>query len=103
MFPRITAARHTGDYELELTFSDGVVARVDFETMVAGRGGVFRALEDPAFFAQAHVDVDAGIVVWPNEVDFCPCSPKLRSCTRFLLASSATPAWRAQSFQMIAF
>lgn len=72
MFPRITSVKHTGDYVLELTFSDGVVARVNFETKVVGRGGVFRALEDPAFFAQARVDVDAGTVVWPNEVDFCP-------------------------------
>ena len=37
-----------------------------------GRGGVFKPLEDVGFFKQVQVDAEAGTIVWPNEVDFCP-------------------------------
>ena len=33
---------------------------------------MFRALQDPAFFAQVSVDHAAGTVVWPNGVDLDP-------------------------------
>lgn len=72
MLPRITHARHTHDFELELAFSDGAVARLDFRPRIAGRGGVFAALQQVDFLAQVAVDQEAGTVVWPNGVDFCP-------------------------------
>jgi hypothetical protein len=33
---------------------------------------VFAPLEDLAIFRRAAVDQEAGTVVWPNGVDFCP-------------------------------
>lgn len=72
MFPRVTQVRHMGRYRLELNFSDGVTGELDFEHRVVGRGGVFRPLEDVSFFGQVKVDREAGTIVWPNEVDFCP-------------------------------
>jgi hypothetical protein len=59
-------------YRLELSFSDGVTGELDFEQRVVGRGGIFRPLEDVSFFGQVMVDPEAGTIVWPNEVDFCP-------------------------------
>jgi hypothetical protein len=59
-------------YRLELSFSDGVTGELDFEQRVVGRGGIFRPLEDVSFFGQVKVDPEAGTIVWPNEVDFCP-------------------------------
>jgi hypothetical protein len=72
MFPRIVAVRHAGDYRLELTFADGICRVLDLRDRILGRGGVFLPLADIEFFRQVQVDRDAGTVVWPNGVDFCP-------------------------------
>lgn len=72
MFPRIKKSRHIQDYLLELTFSDGAVGMVDLADRVRGRGGVFLPLEDVAYFKQVQIDPEAGTIVWPNGVDFCP-------------------------------
>ncbi len=39
MFPRIRGVRHIKEYKLELAFSDGTVAELDFRRRVVGRGG----------------------------------------------------------------
>ena len=70
--PRVTGVRHLKDYELEVRFSDGRSAKLDFRERIAGRGGAFRPLQDVEFFAQVAVDPEAGTLVWPNGVDFCP-------------------------------
>ncbi|MCA9185636.1 MAG: DUF2442 domain-containing protein [Pirellulaceae bacterium] len=72
MFPRVTGVRHISDYELQISFTDGTVANLDFRSRIAGRGGVFTALQDLNVFAQVRVDHEAGTIVWPNGVDFCP-------------------------------
>ena len=60
------------DYRLELSFTDGATRELDFRERIVGRGGAFRELEDVGFFKQVHVDTEAGTIVWPNGVDFCP-------------------------------
>ena len=72
MFPRILEVRHVCDYRLALTFTDGETAELDFKDMIVGRGGVFAALEDVEEFRRVEVDAEAGTLVWPNGVDFCP-------------------------------
>ncbi|MFQ5855873.1 MAG: DUF2442 domain-containing protein [Anaerolineae bacterium] len=72
MFPRITDVRHVKAYRLELTFSNGEKAELDFRDRIVGRGGVFASLEDIDFFKRVQVDLEIGTLVWPNEVDFCP-------------------------------
>ena len=72
MFIRIAHVRHIQDYRLELTFSNGVRAGLDFRSKIVGRGGVFAPLEDSEFFRQVRVDPEIGTLVWPNEVDFDP-------------------------------
>ena len=72
MFPRVRDVRHVKDYRLEMTFSDGTIAELDFRHRVVGRGGVFVPMESLEFFRQVTVDREAGTVVWPNGVDFCP-------------------------------
>ena len=72
MFPRVRSVRHLKDYELGITFSDGTVATLDFRRRVVGRGSVFEPLESVEFFAEVTVDQEAGTLVWPNGVDFCP-------------------------------
>ncbi len=72
MFPRVKQVRHLGAYRLELSFTDGTTGELDFKERVLGRGGVFGPLEDISFFGQVTVDAEAGTIMWPNEVDFCP-------------------------------
>jgi Protein of unknown function (DUF2442) len=72
MFPDITSVRYLRDYQLELTFADGVSGRVDFAPWVVGKGGVFLPLEDKAFFSRVSVNAELGTIVWPNDVDFDP-------------------------------
>ena len=66
----VTAAEVIGDYQLRLTFEDGLVGEIDF----AGRNwrGVFEPLADPAYFAQVRVDSKIGTITWPNGVDMAP-------------------------------
>jgi len=64
--------RVLGDYRLSLTFSDGVRGEVDLTNRIVGRGGIFKVLEDPVFFAQVKLDRELGTIVWPNGADFCP-------------------------------
>jgi hypothetical protein len=72
MLPRVNRVRHVDAYLLELGFTDGEAGVVDFRDRVVGRGGVFRALEDVEFFSRVEVQPEAGTVVWPDGVDFCP-------------------------------
>lgn len=72
MFPRITTVRYAQDFRLEITFSNGVRAELDFIRKVVGRGGVFAPLEDLDFFRRVRVDPEIGTLVWPNEVDYDP-------------------------------
>ena len=72
MFPRVTQVRHLKDYELEIRFSDGVLVNLDLGERIRGRRGVFEPLQSVDFFAQVSVDPEAGTLVWPNGVDFCP-------------------------------
>ncbi|MBI5876450.1 MAG: DUF2442 domain-containing protein [Chloroflexi bacterium] len=66
------AVRYIDGYTLELTFGDGVVARLDFQAKVCGRGGVFAPLADTRVFRQVAVDSESGTLVWPNGVDLDP-------------------------------
>jgi hypothetical protein len=72
MFPRVKQVRHLGEYRLELSFTDDTKGVLDFKERVVGRGGMFTPLEDIDFFKQVQVDPEAGTIVWPNDVDFCP-------------------------------
>jgi hypothetical protein len=72
MFPRVNQVRHLRDHRLELSFTDSTTRELDFRQRIVGRGGVFRDLEDVEFFKQVRVDPEAGTIVWPNGVDFCP-------------------------------
>jgi hypothetical protein len=72
VFPRITHVRHVDQHRLELGFNDGNTAQLDLASRVVGRADVFEPLENVDFFRQVRVDTEAGTVVWPNGVDFCP-------------------------------
>lgn len=72
MLPRITHVEVVGAFRVALTFTDGSVGVADVGPWIAGRGGVFAPLQDPAYFRRVHVDADAGTLVWPNGADLDP-------------------------------
>ncbi len=72
MIPRVENVKYIKDYVLELEFTDGRRAQMDFRKKIFGRGGVFKPLEDIDFFRQVKVDSEAGTIVWPNDVDLDP-------------------------------
>ncbi len=72
MNPRIVSVRPLENFAVELTFTDGITAPVDLSHWIKGHGGVFLPLQDEAFFRRVAVDREAGTIVWPNGVDFCP-------------------------------
>jgi hypothetical protein len=55
---------------LELAFDNGVHKRVELRQELYGQ--FFEPLRDPANFAQAYLDPDAGTVSWPTGADFAP-------------------------------
>ncbi len=72
MYPDIVGVRVVRAYVLELTFADGSVGQVDLASVIVGKGGVFKALNDPKVFAQVRVDPESGTIVFPNGVDLDP-------------------------------
>ena len=70
MILHVTSVEVTGPTHLTLTFNDGAHKRVDLRPLL--HGPVFEPLLDPEFLAQARLDPELGVVVWPNEADFAP-------------------------------
>lgn len=68
---RLRALSVLPQWQLAVTFNDGLTGIVDISALVLGPDpGVFGALRDPAFFAQAYLDY--GAVTWPNGADIAP-------------------------------
>jgi hypothetical protein len=68
--PVVAGAAVVGDHVLRLLFSDGTVGDIDFS---AERWtGVLAPLNDPAYFAEVMVDLEAGTVAWPDGIDLAP-------------------------------
>ncbi|MDP2751483.1 MAG: DUF2442 domain-containing protein [Rhodocyclaceae bacterium] len=59
------------EWQLAVTFNDGLTGVVDVSALVHGAdAGVFEALRDPVFFARAYLDY--GAITWPNGADLAP-------------------------------
>jgi len=65
--PVVIGVAIVGDYVLRLLFSDGTVGDIDFS---AERWtGVLAPLNDPAYFAEVTVDLEAGTLARPDGID----------------------------------
>ena len=56
-------------YHLRLSFRDGTTGTIDMSSDV-GRG-VFKPLEDEAFFRKVHIG-KYGQIAWSEEIEICP-------------------------------
>jgi hypothetical protein len=70
MFLHVTDVRLTKDYELRVTFSDGVVKEVALIGELHGE--IFEPLKDPEVFKQVRVNAETNTIEWPNGADFAP-------------------------------
>ncbi len=69
--PLVTAVKVVPPYGLEVTFTDGIVRRVNLARLLEKTDGpIFGPLRDPAFFAQAYIE--GHTVAWPNGADIAP-------------------------------
>lgn len=65
---KVLNIRHSGDWKLELEFSDQSLGLFDAAPYLADRQGpLLDALREPNFFKRAFVD--AGAVCWPNGLE----------------------------------
>ncbi len=68
---RLRALSVLPQWQLAVTFNDGLTGIVDVSALVHGRdAGVFESLRDPAFFARVYLD--CGAITWPNGADLAP-------------------------------
>jgi hypothetical protein len=76
----VASVRALEDYELEVTFDDGVCGVVSLKDRLFGP--VFEPLRDPAMFRQVSVD-EFGAICCPNGADLAPDGlyEKLRAAT----------------------
>jgi hypothetical protein len=66
----VTDAEVIGDHKLRLTFADGIIGDVAFDS--SEWWGIAEPLADQSFFAQVHVNPEGGTVTWPNGFDMAP-------------------------------
>ena len=61
-----------GPYQLEITFEDGLVCRIDF--LPVPEGALFGPLKDRVVFEGVRLDSECYTLVWPNGADFDPAN-----------------------------
>jgi len=67
----ITRLRLTGEHRLSLRFRDSLVAELDLSHWVKEQEGLMiEPLRDTTYFAS--VDLDDGVLTWPNGFDLDP-------------------------------
>ena len=67
--PVVTKAEYVAGTTLDITFSDGVRAEIDFLEWI-NRYPFFAPLKDPDYFR--NFALDGWTVVWPNGADIAP-------------------------------
>ncbi len=59
------------DYKLYLQFEDGCAGEIDISKIVPFEG-VFKQLEEKAFFDRVFVNPEIGTICWENGADLAP-------------------------------
>lgn len=67
---RVKEAEYMKNYELKITFDNGVTKIADLSPYLTGP--VFEPLKDPLLFRQVFIPADSPTIEWPNGADFAP-------------------------------
>ena len=68
MFIHVTDVKYLKDYQLKLTFNNGVEGGVDLQSELYGE--IFEPLCDTKLFQQVYLT--SRTIEWPNGADFAP-------------------------------
>lgn len=66
----ITEAQYIENFEIKITFNDKKVAIINFESLLIGE--IFEPLKDLSYFKNFTLNVELGVITWPNGADFSP-------------------------------
>jgi hypothetical protein len=89
---RITSATANRDHSVEIIWSNGKRAWIDFKPII-GRGGVLAPLLDETFFSTAMTVAQEGRALeWPGELDFSADSLIYRAFPDLQAADAAQSA-----------
>lgn len=70
MILHVTDVKYLQNYQLKLTFNDGVAGIVDLSNELWGE--MFEPLKDPVLFSQVRLDKELDTIVWANGADLAP-------------------------------
>ncbi len=70
MILHVTDVQYLQNYQLKLTFNDGVTGIADLSNELWGE--MFEPLKDPDLFSTAKLDKELDTVVWENGADLAP-------------------------------
>ena len=65
-------ATYLHDYQIQLTFSDGVTKIVDLKEKLKNAKGIFVSLRDMEIFKDVKVNPETGTIEWSNGADWAP-------------------------------
>ena len=67
---KLIEARYQGDFQVELSFSDGKKGIFDGLSLLERSGPLLEPLRDEAYFKRLFID--AGALSWPNGLELSP-------------------------------
>jgi hypothetical protein len=67
---KILQAKYLGDYQIELTFSDGFIGLFDGKKLLSRKGSLLEPLRDESFFKKFYIEV--GALSWPHGLELSP-------------------------------
>jgi hypothetical protein len=70
MMIKITRAKYLGDFQIELSFSDGKAGVFDGKQLLQRKGTLLEPLRDEPFFKRFFVEV--GALSWPHGLELSP-------------------------------
>ena len=69
---RVVSFAIVGPYELDVTFEDALIRRINFLPVLEGK--LFGPMKDRRLFEAVSLDTEASTLVWPNGADFDPAT-----------------------------
>lgn len=70
MILRLKSARYVKNYQIEVSFNDGMSGEVDLSDIL--EKGLFSSLKDTDKFKDFNIDDKTGVLVWKNNLDIAP-------------------------------
>ncbi len=77
---KVLTARYLSNFQVALSFSDGVEGVFDGHALLQRSGPLLEPLRDEAYFRRLFID--AGALCWPNGLELSPA--RLHETRRFL-------------------